>query len=56
MEKKKVPRDMTAIHKKFEEKKIEEINKVEERFAALLKEEGLGEAEAKPEEKGKEGG
>jgi hypothetical protein len=37
IEKKKVPRDMTAIHKKFEEKKQEEIQKVEERFDALLK-------------------
>lgn len=28
---------MTAIHKKFEEKKQEEIKRVEERFEALLK-------------------
>lgn len=33
---------MTAIHKKFEEKKQEEIQKVEERFLALLNE-GNGE-------------
>jgi dynein intermediate chain 2 len=37
LEKKKVPKDMTAIHKKFEEKKQEEIKRVEERFEALLK-------------------
>jgi dynein intermediate chain 2 len=37
LEKKRVPKDMTAIHKKFEEKKSEEIKKVEERFDALLK-------------------
>jgi hypothetical protein len=28
---------MTALHKKFEEKKAEEIKRVEERFEALLK-------------------
>lgn len=28
MEKKKVPRDMTAVHKKFEERRLEEIQKV----------------------------
>jgi hypothetical protein len=36
---------MTAIHKKFEEKKQEEIQKVEERFMALLNE---GNGEVKP--------
>lgn len=29
MEKKRVPKDMTAIQKKFDEKKQEEIKKVE---------------------------
>lgn len=38
---------MTAIHKKFEEKKQEEIQKVEERFMALLNE---GNGEVKPAE------
>lgn len=37
MEKKRIPKDMTAINKKLEEKKKEEIDKVEERFAALIK-------------------
>ena len=37
LEKKRVPRDMTAVHKKFEEKKNEEIQKVEERFDNLMK-------------------
>ena len=36
MEKKRAPKDMTSIHKKFEEKKQEEISKVEARFTALL--------------------
>lgn len=40
---------MTAIHKKFEEKKQDEIRKVEERFDALLKQ--GGEYEFKMEEK-----
>lgn len=59
LEKKRVPKDMTAIHKKFEEKKAEEIKKVEDRFEALLKQgadyefkkdENLGEQEEKPDE------
>ena len=36
IEKKRVPKDMAAIQKKIEERKAEEIAKVEERFAALL--------------------
>ena len=36
MEKKRVPKDTAAIQKKIEERKAEEIAKVEERFAALL--------------------
>ncbi len=39
---------MTAIHKKFEEKKQEEIKRVEERFEALLKQ---GDVEFVQEEK-----
>jgi len=50
IEKKKVPRDMTAVHKKFEEKKNEELQKVEERFDALLKN-GIEGSKAKEEEK-----
>jgi len=50
IEKKKVPRDMTAVHKKFEEKKNEELQKVEERFDALLKN-GIEDSKAKEEEK-----
>jgi hypothetical protein len=50
LEKKKVPRDMTAIHKKFEEKKQEELQKVEERFDALLKNGAEG-SKQKEEEK-----
>jgi len=46
IEKKKVPRDMTAVHKKFEEKKNEELQKVEERFDALLKN-GIEDSKAK---------
>ena len=57
IEKKKVPKDMTAIHKKFEEKKQEELQRVEERFDALLKEAGNKDKEepapnGKMEEKG----
>lgn len=48
LEKKRVPKDMTAIHKKFEEKKQEEIKRVEERFEALLKQ---GDVEFVKEEK-----
>jgi len=41
---------MTAVHKKFEEKKNEELQKVEERFDALLKN-GIEDSKAKEEEK-----
>jgi len=41
---------MTAVHKKFEEKKNEELQKVEERFDALLKN-GIEGSKAKEEEK-----
>ena len=47
IEKKKVPKDMTAAHKKFEERKQEELQRVEERFDALLK---FGDAEARGQE------
>ena len=43
IEKKKVPKDMTAIQKKFQERKQEELQRVEERFDALLK---YGDADA----------
>ena len=36
MEKKRAPKDMTSIHKKFEKKKQKEISKLEARLAALL--------------------
>ena len=52
MEKKRVPKDMTAINKKFEEKKQEELSKVEERFSALL-EGGAQNSEVKPKEEEK---
>jgi len=51
LEKKRVPKDMTAIHKKFEEKKAEEIKRVEDRFDALLKQ---GDFEFKKEEEKQE--
>ena len=47
IEKKKVPKDMTAALKKFDEKKTEELQRVEDRFDALLK---YGDAEARGEE------
>lgn len=47
LDKKRVPKDMTAIQKKFEEKKADEIKKVENRFEALLKQ---GDFEFKKEE------
>ena len=37
MQKKRVPKDTTALQKKIEERKKEEIDKVEERFAQLLR-------------------
>ena len=37
LEKKRIPKDMTAINKKFEEKKNDELKKVQDRFQALLK-------------------
>ena len=43
LEKKKVPKDMTAALKKFEEKKEEQLKRVQDRFDALLK---YGDAEA----------
>ena len=55
LEKKKIPKDMTAALKKFDEKKQEELKRVEDRFDALLK---YGDAEARgddePEEKKEE--
>jgi len=51
MEKKRVQKDMTSLQKKFEEKKVEEIKRVEERFEALL---SNGDVEYKPEEKQEE--
>jgi dynein intermediate chain 2 len=51
LEKKRVPKDMTAIQKKFDEKRNEEIKRVEERFDALLKQ---GDQEFQPPAEEKE--
>ena len=45
---------MTAVHKKFEEKKQEELARVEERFDALLKNGGAEGVNSKQEEKAPE--
>ena len=47
MQKKRVPRDTTAIQKKIEERKKEEIEKVEDRFAELLRDSKAIEKEEK---------
>lgn len=49
LEKKRAPKDTTAIQKKLEERKNEEIDKVEKRFADLL-----GDSKAPADEREKE--
>ena len=44
LDKKRVPKDMTAANKRFEENKQAELDRVEQRFDALLK---YGDAEAR---------
>ena len=50
MQKKRVPRDTTAIQKKIEERKKEEIEKVEDRFTELLRDSKAIEKEEKKEQ------